>query len=191
MTQTALLERSDNKCELCGNTNNLDSYTLPPDNIPSFDKSILVCDNCMKQINQDEPMDSNHWRCLTESMWNENLPVQVMSYRLLSRLNSESWAQDALDMMYLDDDALAWAKATGDGQKKDESLIHKDSNGVQLENGDTVVLIKDLNVKGTSFTAKRGTAVRKISLELDNPEHISGKVNGQTIVILTKYVKKS
>jgi protein PhnA len=93
--------------------------------------------------------------------------------------------------MYLDDDTLAWAKATGDGQKKDDSLIHKDSNGAQLENGDTVVLIKDLNVKGTSFTAKRGTAVRKISLELDNPEHISGKVNGQTIVILTKYVKKS
>ena len=191
MTQTALFERSDNKCELCGNTNNLEVYTLPPDNIPSFDKSILVCGSCMEQINQKKPMDSNHWRCLTESMWNENLPVQVMSYRLLSRLNSESWAQDALDLMYLDDDTLAWAKATGDGQKKDDSLIHRDSNGAQLENGDTVVLIKDLNVKGTSFTAKRGTAVRKISLELDNPEHISGKVNGQTIVILTKYVKKS
>ena len=60
-----------------------------------------------------------------------------------------------------------------------------------LEAGDTVVLIKTLDVKGSNFSAKRGTAVRKISLVADNPEHIEGRVNGQQIVILTKYVKKS
>jgi protein PhnA len=59
------------------------------------------------------------------------------------------------------------------------------------ESGDTVTLIKDLNVKGAGFTAKRGTAVRNISLVPDNPEHIEGRVNGQQIVILTKFVKKS
>ncbi|WP_372653863.1 PhnA domain-containing protein, partial [Draconibacterium sp.] len=52
-------------------------------------------------------------------------------------------------------------------------------------------MIKDLNVKGGGFTAKRGTAVRNISLVHDNPEHIEGKVNGQHIVILTQYVKKN
>jgi protein PhnA len=57
--------------------------------------------------------------------------------------------------------------------------------------GDSVVLIKDLNVKGGGFTAKRGTAVRNISLVHDNHEHIEGRVNDQQIVILTQYVKKS
>ena len=191
MTKTALMERSDGKCELCGANDGLEVYAIPPDLDGGFDKSILACATCLKQINKAEEMDSNHWRCLTESMWNENLPVQVMAWRLLSRLNTESWAQDALEMMYLEDDALNWAKATGEGQTEDDTLIHKDSNGVRLTSGDTVVLIKDLPVKGTSMVAKRGTAVRKISLVQDNAEHIVGKVNGQTIVILTQFTKKT
>jgi protein PhnA len=73
----------------------------------------------------------------------------------------------------------------------DGAVKHIDSNGTVLEAGDTVTLIKDLNVKGAGFTAKRGTAVRGISLVADNPEHIEGRVNGQQIVILTKFVKKS
>jgi protein PhnA len=67
---------------------------------------------------------------------------------------------------------------------------HIDSNGSILENGDTVTLIKDLEVKGANFTAKRGTSVRNIRLVHDNPEQIEGKINGQGIVILTQYVKK-
>jgi protein PhnA len=59
-----------------------------------------------------------------------------------------------------------------------------------LENGDNVVLIKDLKVKGSSMVAKQGTAVRRISLDRENAEYIEGKVDGQQIVILTKYVKK-
>ena len=54
-----------------------------------------------------------------------------------------------------------------------------------------MVIIKDLNVKGTSFVAKRGTAVRGIRLVPDNPTQIEGRVNGQQIVILTEFVKKS
>jgi protein PhnA len=191
MTKAALIQRADSKCELCGATDNLDVYAIPPDTDGGFDKSILACAACRAQINKDEDMDTNHWRCLTESMWNENLPVQVMSWRMLSRLNSEGWAQDALDMMYLEDDALTWAKATGEGEEEDATLIHKDSNGVTLQSGDTVVLIKDLPVKGTSMIAKRGTAVRKIGLVNDNAEHITGRVNGQSIVILTQFTKKS
>ena len=81
--------------------------------------------------------------------------------------------------------------ASGEGASDDETVRHVDSNGAVLEAGDTVTLIKDLNVKGANFTAKRGTAVRGISLVADNPEHIEGKVNGQQIVILTKFVKKA
>jgi len=94
-------------------------------------------------------------------------------------------------MLYLDDETLTWAQATGEGQNDEDEVRHLDSNGAVLEAGDTVTLIKDLNVKGANFTAKRGTAVRGISLVADNAEHIEGKVNGQQIVILTKFVKKS
>jgi len=92
-------------------------------------------------------------------------------------------------MLYLDDETLAWAKS--DSAEEDDNVIHKDSNGAVLAAGDTVTLIKDLDVKGTSFTAKRGTAVRNISLVSSNEEHIEGRVNGTQIVILTKFVKRA
>jgi len=94
-------------------------------------------------------------------------------------------------MLYLDEDMQTWAEATGEGIDPDDVVKHLDSNGAVLQAGDTVVLIKDLNVKGGGFTAKRGTAVRNISLVHDNSEHIEGKVSGQHIVILTQYVKKN
>jgi protein PhnA len=93
-------------------------------------------------------------------------------------------------MMYLDDELLAWAKAGAEAESDDDAVIHKDGNGAVLSAGDTVTLIKDLDVKGTSFTGKRGTAVRNISLVQSNPEHIEGRVNGTQIVILTKFVKR-
>jgi protein PhnA len=92
-------------------------------------------------------------------------------------------------MMYLDEETLAWANSGL--VEKDEKIIHLDSNGIVLEAGDSVVLIQDLKVKGANFTAKRGTAVRRISLDPNNAEHIQGKVDGQHIVILTKFVKKA
>lgn len=109
---------------------------------------------------------------------------------MLSRLKDEGWPQDLLDMMYLDDDTLAWAKSGADIEG-DEPIKHMDSNGVRLQSGDSVVLIKDLDVKGSSLTAKRGTAVRNIRVVHDNAEHIEGRVEGQHIVILTQFVKKT
>ena len=186
-----LRERSNSKCELCGAENDLSIYQVPPENLESVDKCIYACSACIEQIENPEKVDVNHWRCLNDSMWNENAPVQVMAWRMLNRLKAEGWPQDLLDMMYLDEETLVWAKATGEDIDPDDIKKHIDSNGAELQAGDTVVLIKDLNVKGTSFTAKRGTAVRSIALVADNPEHIEGRVNGQQIVILTKFVKKS
>ncbi|MEE2772875.1 MAG: alkylphosphonate utilization protein, partial [Bacteroidota bacterium] len=103
----------------------------------------------------------------------------------------EGWPNDLLEMMYLEEDVKDWAQAGISTKSNKAEIIHKDSNGAILEAGDTVVLTKDLNVKGSSLTAKRGTAVRRISLVHDNPEQIEGKVEGQQIVILTKFVKKS
>ena len=136
-------------------------------------------------------MEPNHWRCLNDSMWSEHEAVKVVAWRMLSRLKDEGWPKDLLDMMYLEEETLNWAKATGEGLSEAEKIVHRDANGAVLENGDNVVLIKDLKVKGSSMVAKQGTAVRRISLDRENAEYIEGKVDGQQIVIITKYVKKS
>ena len=98
--------------------------------------------------------------------------------------------KDLLDMMYLEDEVLEFAKATGEGEADPEKLIHRDVNGVVLQAGDSVVLIKDLKVKGSSMVAKQGTAVRRISLDHENEKYIEGKVGPTQIVIITDYVKK-
>jgi len=189
--ESALQQRSESKCELCGATDDLSVYEIPPDSDGSEDQCVLICSTCQDQIDNPDKVDINHWRCLNDSMWNQTPAVQVMAWRMLTRLRAEGWPQDLLDMLYLDDETLAWAKASGEGENKDDVVKHVDSNGAVLEAGDTVTLIKDLDVKGANFTAKRGTAVRGISLVTDNPEHIEGRVEGQRIVILTKFVKKS
>jgi len=185
-----LQNRSGSKCELCHATNDLKIYAVQPVRNGDTDDSLLVCETCLDQFENPDKIDVNHWRCLNDSMWSEVPAVKVMAWRMLNRLKSEGWPQDLLDMIYLDDETMTWAKATGEGDSENETVKHLDSNGVELQAGDSVVLIKDLKVKGANFVAKRGTAVRRISLVADNPEHIEGRVNDQHIVILTKFVKK-
>lgn len=191
-TEQALHTRSASACELCGEKGRLDIYPVPPDSDGSEEQSLLLCATCRQQIEQPETCDPNHWRCLNDSMWSQVPAVQVMAWRMLKRLSAEGWPQDLLDMLYLDEETRRWAEAglPTDGESQ-EAIPHRDCNGAPLEAGDTVTLTKDLNVKGASFTAKRGTAVRGISLVADNPEQIEGRVNGQQIVILTRFVKKS
>lgn len=184
-----LHSRSGSVCELCGANDDLKAFEIKPSN-GTVDQHILICNTCNVKIESPEQTDANHWRCLNDSMWSTVPAVQVMAWRMLNRLRAEGWPQDLLDMLYLDEETTEWAKATGEGEEDEDTVKHIDSNGVQLQAGDNVVLIKDLNVKGGGFTAKRGTAVRRISLVHDNPEHIEGRVEGQHIVILTKYVKK-
>jgi protein PhnA len=109
---------------------------------------------------------------------------------MLSRLRAAGWPKELLDMMYFDEDTLAWAQATGEGEEDENKIVHRDVNGVILATGDSVVLIKDLKVKGSSMVAKQGTSVRNIRLDHENAEYIEGRVDGQTIVIITQYVKK-
>ena len=186
-----LQDRSKKACELCGSLDNLSQYTIPPSLNENVANDVLVCKACLDQIEGNVAMDANHWRCLTDSMWSEHVAVQIMSWRMLQRLRGEGWPKDLLDMMYLEDDALALARATGEHEDEASKIIHRDVNGVILEAGDSVVLIKDLKVKGSSMVAKQGTAVRNIRLDHKNAEFIEGRVDGQQIVIITKYVKKS
>jgi protein PhnA len=184
-----LLKRSGNKCELCEAVESLKVYEVPPSG-SNEDDSIIICDKCLAQIGKKEELDSKHWSCLTTSMWSEVPAVQVVSWRMLNRLRQESWAMDSLDMMYLDDERLAWAKSTGDHEQDASVELHKDANGNVLQAGDTVVLTKSLDVKGSTLNAKMGTVVKNIRLVENNTEQIEGKIEGQVIVILTKYVRR-
>ncbi|MGK0253449.1 MAG: protein PhnA [Mariniflexile sp.] len=185
-----LQERSNNACELCTSTEGLSQYTIPPSLNENVDNDVLVCKTCLDQIEGNVEMDTNHWRCLNDSMWSEFVAVQIMSWRMLQRLRNEGWPKDLLDMMYLTDEALALARATGEHEDEANKIIHRDVNGVILQAGDSVVLVKDLKVKGSSIVAKQGTAVRNIRLDHENAEYIEGKVDSQQVVIITKYVKK-
>ncbi|WP_018626921.1 PhnA domain-containing protein [Niabella aurantiaca] len=183
-------ERSKNGCELCGSAAAISAYEVAPKAQNSASNTIFICDKCEAQIEKKEALDATHWHCLSESMWSEVPAVQVTAWRMLNRLRNESWAADNLDMLYLDEETLAWAKATGDHEDDGTVDLHKDSNGNVLQNGDTVVLIKSLDVKGSTLNAKMGTVVKNIRLVTDNTEQIEGKIEGQTIVILTRYLRK-
>lgn len=183
-----LIARSGSICELSGASDNLTAYLVTPKFGASSDDFIYITENLKNQLEGKSDMVANDWRCLNDSMWSEVDAVKVVAYRTLNALKSEGWPNDLLEMIYLDDEVLAWAK---EGVVDEDAIKHVDSNGVVLQMGDTVTLIKELDVKGSTITAKRGTAVRNIRLVHDDPTLIEGKVDGQTIYILTQFVKKS
>jgi protein PhnA len=185
-----LNKRSGSQCELCAATENLKEFQVLPTKKGGLDESIFACSTCIDQIENPGHEDLNHWRCLNDSMWSEHIPVQVSAWRMLSRLRKNGWPQELLEQMYFDQDTLEWAQATGEGEDDENKIVHRDVNGVILTHGDSVVLIKDLKVKGSSMVAKQGTSVRNIRLDHENAEYIEGKVDGQQIVIITQYVKK-
>ncbi|EPR73351.1 Alkylphosphonate utilization operon protein PhnA [Winogradskyella psychrotolerans RS-3] len=185
-----LQQRSGSKCELCGNEEKLSEYTISDIKENGLKTVLYACNVCTEQMNDADAIDANHWRCLNDSMWSEHDAVKIMAWRMLNRIKDD-WTQDLLGMMYMEEETLELAKASGDGEDDENKLIHRDVNGVILEHGDSVVLIKDLKVKGSSMVAKQGTAVRNIRLDHENETYIEGRVDGQQIVIITEYVKKN
>jgi len=169
-----LIERSGNKCELCGSDENLSTIAVYPK-----DDEIVVCEVCKSQIESGD-LDATHFNCLNDSMWSEVPAVKVMSYKLLKKLGMN----DLVDMMYLEEDEQTWADTL-----PAETEVLKDANGNILQAGDTVTIIKDLNVKGANFTAKRGTVVKNIRM-CDVPGHVEGKVNGSSIYLKAEFLKK-
>lgn len=76
-------------------------------------------------------------------------------------------------------------------EDEDDVVVVKDSNGTVLSKGDTVVVIKDLKVKGSSSVVKRGTKVKNIILE-DDGEHVSGVGDGvKGIALKAEFLKKA
>jgi len=164
-------------CDLCGSEEGLTVYTVTPK-----DETITICSTCAASI-EDPTTDQKHWNCLHDSMWSTEPAVQVMAFRLLTKLG----AQDQLDMMYLKDDVRAWSE---EGLADENVEPTRDSNGTILQAGDAVSIIKDLVVKGAGFTAKQGTTVKNIQMVQGDPLHIQGRVNATKIFILSEFLKK-
>jgi protein PhnA len=186
---SALLARANHKCELCESTDTLSRFDVPTDS-DRDDTAVVVCAACLGQVTDEEPLDPTRMFGLQGSIWSEHAAVQVLSWRLLDRLATENaWARELLEQAHLADDVLAWAKEAKAAEAAGSSDT-RDSNGATLEAGDTVTLIKDLDVKGTSFVAKRGTKVKGIRLG-DDPGYVEGKVNGVAIMLKTEFLKKA
>ena len=182
---------SNGACALCSSSEKLNQHQVMPQNDAFTESMVTLCQTCIDGIENSDAVPAEHWRCLSDSMWSQECAVQVLAWRLLTGLTGEAWADNLLEMLYLEDNVLNWAKAGLSNELDDNAVIHKDSNGSVLESNDNVTVIKDLPVKGSSMVVKRGTVVRKISLVLSNSDHIEGRVDGQKVVILTKFVKKS
>lgn len=76
-----------------------------------------------------------------------------------------------------------------DATATDTPEVAKDSNGAELLDGDSVTVIKDLKVRGSSMVIKRGTKVKSIRLT-ENPEEVDCKIDGTSIVLKTCFLKK-
>ena len=172
MTLDELMVRSGGVCEFCGAAKGLGGVELPPAG------AIVLCALCRG----DRAAAADHWRCLEGAAWSQVPVVQWAVWRRLGSL-AQAWAAEVRAGMSLMAEVQGWIDLPA-------AVEHRDSNGVLLVQGDTVVLVKDLVVKGANFTAKRGTAVRGIALVADNGGQIEGRVEGQKIVILTEFVKK-
>ncbi len=179
-----LKERNGELCELCNTESAAHEYTVSPKNDDSIENQVALCNTCLEAI--DSKDKAFHWRCLEGSIWSPEPSVQALSYRILQNYKEEDWANNLIGSVDLDENTVQWALSAFE-----VADVPKDAFGNTLENGDTIVLTQALNVKGTNFTASKGTVVKKIKLVHDNVEQVEGKINDQTIVILCKYTKKN
>lgn len=80
-----------------------------------------------------------------------------------------------------------WHEGAEDEATEDNTP--RDSNGIELLDGDAVTVIKDLKVKGSSMVIKRGTKVKSIRLT-EEPTEVDCKIDGSSIVLKTCFLKK-
>lgn len=144
MALSDLMTRSGGTCEFCGAGTGLAGVELSPAG------ALLLCAQCRG----DRPAPEDHWRCLEGAAWSQEPVVQWAVWRRLGSLD-QAWAAETRASMVLLPEVEGWINLPS-------AVEHRDANGALLAQGDTVVLVKDLVVKGANFTAKRGTAVRGI-----------------------------
>jgi len=88
------------------------------------------------------------------------------------------------------DCGFEWPQQAAAGADDDAAAVVKDANGNVLANGDAVVLIKDLKVKGSSITLKVGTKVKSIRL-VGGDHEVDCKMDGGSFMLKACYLKKA
>lgn len=102
---------------------------------------------------------------------------------------SSKYTYEDGDMYVCPECAYEWAK-DGAAENADETRVIKDSNGNILQDGDTITVIKDLKVKGSSLVVKVGTKVKNIRL-VDGDHDIDCKIDGiGAMKLKSEFVKK-
>ena len=177
------VSRSGGVCELCALESATIEFTVSPKE-DQIENRVAICSTCELNLSNKEARD--HWQCLSGSIWSQEPAVQALSYRILYGMKDQSWANDIMESIDMDEEIVQWG-----AHIYEITLAHQDAFGNVLENGDNVVLIQALKVRGTNFTASKGAVVKKIRLVSDNTSQIEGKINDQVIVILTQFVKKN
>ena len=111
-----LTRRSRASCELCSQSGvPLSIFEVPPaPKEPQLDSVLHLCNLCTSQLKNPKQIDPNHWRILSDSVWSEIPAVQVMAVRILKHLAiDQTWAQEILEDLYLEEDLEAWINKEG------------------------------------------------------------------------------
>jgi len=87
------------------------------------------------------------------------------------------------------DCGFEWPVVAAEGSDADPDAVVKDSNGTVLSDGDAVVLIKDLKVKGSSVTLKQGTKVKSIRL-VGGDHEVDCKMDSGSFMLKACFLKK-
>lgn len=107
-----LARRAKSKCELTQASGvPLEIYEIPPHpKEPEFDRCLLLSESVIRQLAKPSTIRPEEWRHLTELIWTDVAPVQVMAVRILRHLAPrEPWAQNLLDEAYFDPEVEAMA----------------------------------------------------------------------------------
>lgn len=108
----ALARRSGSCCEMCLRCGvALAPWEVPPVKAePDIDRAIFVCDECKSQMTHPKKIDPNHWHCLHKSVWSDVTAVKVTAVAMLQRLQSEDWAEELIEQVYLEPEEQAWVE---------------------------------------------------------------------------------
>lgn len=109
-----LARRAKSKCELTGAAGvPLSAYEIPPvAKEPDLDRTLLLSERCLEVLDDPRKLKGREWQVLAEMVWSESTAVQVVAWRMLRKLaRSEDWAREALDGVFLDEEAQTWAES--------------------------------------------------------------------------------
>ena len=106
-----LARRSRSTCELCEASGvPLSIFEVAPvSDDPEIDHCLMTCNKCKEQLESPKRPDTNHWRCLTKTIWSTVPAAQVVAIRQLKTLSGQlPWAAELLEQAYVTPEIETW-----------------------------------------------------------------------------------